>query len=267
MLKKLVYALALTGLASGQAFALTNAGFESGDTSGWTPIIPANGMTVVGYGTPGATFNVVDDAYTPIDPVTNLPIPTTIYSPTVEAFPTAGLAGSVGAGNHFALLETCPAGTVAMSCTSSSTFSFNLSGPVSAFGDYFLARLFTADYQHNYNDTLTVTYSGSSMTSISDKISVQSMNPTESNTIADSGWIAFAVPIGTQNIFVQLDNVAIVPYGGNPKDNLFNRPIAAIDYAAAIAVTPVPEAGTTAMMLAGLGVLGMVSRRRAKRAA
>ena len=267
MLKKLVYALALTGLASGQAFALTNAGFETGDTSGWTPIIPANGMTVVGYGTPGATINVVDDVYTPLDPVTNLPIPTTIYSPTVDAFPTAGLPGSVGAGNYFALLETCPAGTAALSCTSSSTYSFNLSGPVSAYGDYFLARLFTADYVHNYNDKLTITYSGSGMSSVSDTISVMSMNPTESNTIADSGWIAFGVPIGTQNIYVQLDNVAVVPYNGDPNDRLFNRPIAAIDYAAAMVVTPVPEAGTTAMMLAGLGVLGLVSRRRAKRVA
>jgi MYXO-CTERM domain-containing protein len=60
-----------------------------------------------------------------------------------------------------------------------------------------------------------------------------------------------------------VDNVAIVPYLGNPQDNLYNRPIVAIDYAAA--VTPVPEADASAMMLAGLGVLGLIARRRAKR--
>lgn len=265
MLKKLVYALALTGLASGQAFALTNAGFESGNASGWTPTIPTNGLTVVGYGTPGATIDVIDDAYTPVDPATGLPIPTSIYKPTIDAFPTAGLPGTVGAGNYFGLLETCPAGTAALSCSSSTTYSFNLSGPVSAYGDFFLARLFTADYLHNYNDTLTITYSGASMTSISDTISVRSMNPGQDSAIADSGWIAFAVPVGTQNIFVKLDNVSVIPFNGSPTDKLFNRPIAAIDYAAA--VSPVPEAGTTAMMLAGLGVMGLVSRRRAKRVA
>ena len=50
MLKKLVYALALTGLASGQAFALTDAGFENANN--W--VTPIGGLTRVDYGSPQA---------------------------------------------------------------------------------------------------------------------------------------------------------------------------------------------------------------------
>lgn len=267
MLKKIVYALALAGLASGQAFALNNAGFETGDATGWGPVIPVNGMTVVQYGTPGATVNVVDDVgyANNYDAVTNTVTPVVVYSAAVEATDAGLLPGSVGVGNHFALLETCPANVAVASCASASTFSFNLSGPVSAYGDYFLARLFTGDFLDNYNDSVTITYSGATMASVSDVISVQALNVEGFNT--DSGWRAFGVPVGTQNIFVQVDNVSIVPYNGNAQDNLYNRPIVAIDYAAAVAVSPVPEADVSVMMLAGLGVLGLVARRRTKKAA
>lgn len=257
MLKKLVYALALTGLASGQAFALTNSGFESGTNAGWFPTAPAGGLSVVAYGSPAATVNVIDDIYGPA--------PYTYFSPVVDAVSAADLPGSVGVGSYVGLIETCAASVAALDCTSTTTMTFNLAGPVSAYGDYFLARLFTADWDTNYNDSVTIRYFGAaSATALAtDVISVQSMDA--GGTPYDSGWQAFGVPVGTQSIFVQVDNVAIVPYLGNPQDNLYNRPIVAIDYAAAIAVTPVPEADVNAMMLAGLGVLGLVARRRAKR--
>jgi len=254
MLKKLVYALALTGLASGQAFALTNPGFETGTTAGWSPTIPTVGLSVAAYGTSGAVVSVVDD-------YSNL-VPTEILSRAVDAVPTGLLSGTTGVGSYFGLLETCPAGTAALSCTSTTTFTFNLSGPVSVYGDYFLARLFTADYDSNVaNDSVTITYSGVSG-STSDVVSVQSMNPTADMAIADSGWQAFAVPVGTQNIVIQVENA-----GATTTDALYNRPIVAIDYASAIQVSPVPEADASAMMLAGLGVLGMVARRRNSRKA
>lgn len=260
MLKKLVYALALTSLASGQAFALTNPGFETGTAAGWSPTIPAVGFSVAGYGTSDAVVKVVDD-YNVLDANGNA-VPTEILSRAVDAVSIGLLSGTTGVGNYFGLLETCPAGTAALSCGSTTTFTFNLSGPVSAYGDYFLARLFTADYDGSVaNDSVTITYSGVSG-STSDVISVQSMNPTADLSIADSGWKAFGVPVGTQNIVVQVENS-----GATLTDALYNRPIVAIDYASAIQVSPVPEADVSVMMLAGLGVLGMVSRRRAKRAA
>jgi hypothetical protein len=255
MFKKLVYALALTGLASGQAFALSNPGFESGNTSGWFPTAPASGLSVVAYGSAAATVNVIDDIYGPA--------PYTYFSPVVDAVATADLPGSMGVGSYAGLIETCAASIAAVDCTSTTAMTFNLGGPVSAYGDYFLARLFTADWDTNYNDSVTIRYFGaaSGTALATDVISVQSMDA--SGISYDSGWQAFGVPVGTQSIFVQVDNVAIVPYLGNPQDNLYNRPIVAIDYAAA--VTPVPEADASAMMLAGLGVLGLIARRRAKR--
>ena len=254
MLKKLVYALALTGLASGQAFALSNPGFESGTTAGWFPTVPAGGLSVVAYGSPAATVNVVDD----IEPAYS-------HLSIVDAVPTGDLPGTIGVGGYVGLIETCAASIAAVDCASATSMTFNLGGPVSAYGDYFLARLFTADWESNYNDSVTINYFGAaSGTPLqTDVISVQSMDA--GGSPFDSGWQAFGVPVGTQSIFVQVDNVAIVPYLGNPLDSLYNRPIVAIDYAAAIAVTPVPEADVSAMMLAGLGVLGLVARRRAKR--
>jgi hypothetical protein len=270
MLKKLVYALALTGLASGQAFALSNPGFEAGTTAGWLETIPVTGlMTAVGYGTPAATVNVVDDIYV-TDGAGNV-VPTTILSRAVTAVSAADLPGTVGAGNYFGLVETCAANIAAINCPSATTFSFNLGGPVSTYGDYFLARMFTADFAPNYNDTLTINYFGASSASAlaTDVVSVQTMIAQQgaASVQPDSGWQAFGVPVGTQSITIKLENVAIIPYQGSPTDNLYNRPIVAIDYAAAVPVTPVPEADASAMMLAGLSVLGLVARRRAKKAA
>lgn len=247
MLKKIVYALALSGLASGQAFALNNPGFEDGlgaNPTGWVSPMPEGKLTSVASGT---MVRVIDDAY--------LPSPTEIYAVSVDAM----------SGNNFGLLETCPASTAALACTSNVSFSFNLGGPVSNFGDVLWMRLFTADFiPADYNDSVSVSYFGTSAGSALqvDTVSVQSMYDEGLNT--DSGWKGFGVPIGTNSIMVQLNNVATNP--AIPSDALYNRPIVALDYDAA-PVTPVPEAGTTAMMLAGLGVLGMVSRRRAKRAA
>lgn len=247
MLKKIVYALALSGLASGQAFALNNPGFEDGlgaNPTGWVSPMPEGKLTSVASGT---MVRVIDDAY--------LPSPTEIYAVSVDAM----------SGNNFGLLETCPASTAVLDCTSNVSFSFNLGGPVSNYGDVLWMRLFTADFiPADYNDSVSVSYFGASAGAALqvDTISVQSMYDEGLNT--DSGWKGFGVPIGTNSIMVQLNNVANNPV--IPSDALYNRPIVALDYDAA-PVTPVPEAGTTAMMLAGLGVLGMVSRRRAKRAA
>jgi hypothetical protein len=132
-------------------------------------------------------------------------------------------------------------------------------------GDYFLVRLMTADYEQEFNDKVTVTYYGLAGTLGVDRVSVFSENAAdpywvETGGYWDSGWAAFAVPTGTNSIGVQVENRADVTAPGYQTGyELYNRPVVAIDYAAA---SPVPEADVTAMMLAGLGVLGMVARRR-----
>lgn len=243
MFRKSFSTAVVAGLATfaiSPAFALNNPGFEAGvgaNPAGWiTPLGTVNSVAS------GTTVRVVDDAY--------FATPTEIYSTAVNAM----------SGNNFGLLETCPATTAVLDCTSHVAFSFNLGGPVSNAGDILWLRLFTADFiPADYNDSVTVSYFGASSLSAleSDTISVQTMFDEGLNT--DSGWKGFGVPTGTQSLMVQINNVATNPIIFS--DNLYNRPIVALDYEAAV-VTPVPEAGTSAMMLAGLGVLGLVARRR-----
>lgn len=236
---------ALAVFAASPAFALNNPGFEDGvgaNPVGW--FTPSGTLTSVASGT---SVSVIDDAY--------FPAPTEIYNVAIDAM----------SGDNFGLLETCPAAVDALDCPSSMAFSVNLGGPVSNYGDVLWLRLLTADYVgSNYNDSVSVSYFGTAMgpALAVDTISVQSMNPNEDPAIADSGWKGFGVPIGTNSIMVQLSGVAYSP--AIPGDSSFNRPIAAVDYQAA--VTPVPEAETSAMMLAGLGVLGLVARRRNRKA-
>jgi len=233
---------ALAAFAATPAFALNNPGFEAGlgaNPTGW--YTPAGSLTSVASGT---EVSVIDDAY--------FPTPTEISKYAIDAM----------SGNNFGLLETCPAGVAALNCPSSTAFSFNLGGSVSNYGDVLWLRLLTADYiGSNYNDSVSVSYFGTAMgpALAVDTISVQAMNPDEDPGIVDSGWKGFGVPIGTNSIMVQLSNVANFPM--IPSDNNYNRPIAALDYQTA-PVTPVPEAETSAMMLAGLGVLGLMARRR-----
>ena len=243
MIRKSFSAAVVAGLAAvavTPAFALNNPGFEAGagaNPAGW--VTPLGTVTSVASGT---TVRVVDDAY--------FATPTEIYSTSVAAM----------SGNNFGLFETCPAATAALGCVSNVAFSFSLGGPVSNAGDVLWMRLFTADFiPADYNDSVSVSYFGSSSLSslATDTLSVQTMYDEGLNT--DSGWRGFAVPVGTQSLMVQVNNVATNPVIFS--DHLYNRPIVALDYDAA-PVTPVPEAGTSAMMLAGLGVLGMIARRR-----
>jgi PEP-CTERM motif len=259
MIRKILSAAALAACAATPAFALTDPGFEAANN--W--ITPIGGLTRVQYGTPGATVAVRDDAYDmQPDGYGGL-----VANVVVGATPTVDLPGSIGVGGSFGLIETCAASTKVGSCSgASSSYSFNLGGPASAAGDYFLVRLMTADYEPEFNDKVTVTYYGLAGTLGTDHVSVFTENPAdpywvETQGYWDSGWAAFGVPVGTNAISVLLENRAdMTDPGYLPGYELYNRPVVAIDYAPA--VSPVPEADVTAMMLAGLGVLGMVARRR-----
>jgi hypothetical protein len=258
MIRKILSAAALAACAASPAFALTDPGFEAGQN--W--VTPIGGLTRVQYGTPGANVAVRDDAYDmQADGYGGL-----VANVTVGAVAAAALPGSIGVGSSFGLIETCPASIKAQDCGNRDQgYTFNLGGPQSAYGDYFLVRLMTADYEQEFNDKVTVTYYGLAGTLGTDRVSVFSENAAdpywvETGGYWDSGWAAFAVPTGTNSIGVQVQNRADVTAPGYQQGyELYNRPVVAIDYAAA---SPVPEADVTAMMLAGLGVLGMVARRR-----
>ena len=228
MLKKLIPALALAGLVSGQAMALTNAGFESG-VDGWSPAIGG----VVEQRSAG-TVMVFDDNYgdfeaSPVDPVS---------------------------GSSYGMLV----GTYQVS-DPSTMYAFNLTGSPSVAGDKFYVRLFSAEYDlANNNDNFTVTFNTNTGAptvfswSVSDTYQyIYGGADPLVGINADSGWLDTDMPTGTNSVYFQINNVG----------DANNMPLVAVDFAPA---APVPETDVSLMMLAGLGVLGVVARRRTKTA-
>ena len=194
-------------------------------TGGWTPTIAGNLQALPS----GSNVTVTDDGY--------------------QVYPDLITTIDAMAGNNFGLLS--------LTSGTQNAYSFNLAGPVSTFGDIFWLRLLSLEYEWDkYNDQVVVTYNGPSIGTITDTWSVADTYAAAgvldfSQMIPDSGWKGFGVPVGTQNIQVMLVNSA----------DGYNRPVVALDYATA----PVPEADISVMMLAGLGVLGAVARRRAQK--
>ncbi len=252
MIRKSVSSAVLAMLAAtavSPAFALTNTGFEDGNANGWTT--PLGSLNV--YGTAGTTVQLIDDGYG-------------LYAPIpVDLTPVDG--------NHFGLLSlpcTDPANVA--TCTTGFSFTANVGGPVSQVGDIMWIRFLTPDFRGNgapavYNDNFSVSYYGtaSNVALATDTLSVDSLwtedldgDGIADNNAYDSGWRGFAVPLNTNSITLTLQN--------GPAGDLYNRPFVALDYYSA-PVAVVPEADSVAMMLAGLGVLGAVSRRRAARKA
>jgi hypothetical protein len=234
MIRKFVVSASLAVCAATPALALTNPGFEDSlgaNPTGWTTVPSGTSNTgslksVVG-GTPAT---VIDDGYG-------------IY-PSYTANDGMGGIDAMG-GSRFGLLDTCAPSTPSSACQFSAVYSFNLGGPVSTYGDIMWIRLLTQDWEAQYDDYVSVSYFGASSTTAlaTDTISASTM------PVVDSGWQGFGVPVGTQSLQVSLVNVG----------DVYNRPIAALDYQFA---APVPEADTLAMMLAGLGALGIAARRR-----
>lgn len=229
MLKKLIPALALAGLVSGQAMALTNAGFESGVT-GWSPVVGG----VVEQRSAGAV---------------------TVFDDTYGDFSTGYSVDPVSGSSYGMLVGTYPASGP------STMYAFNLTGSPSVAGDKFYVRLFSAEFDlANYNDNFTVTFNtnvGAPTTfswSVSDTYQyIYGGADPLSGLQADSGWLETNMPTGTNSVYFEINNVGDVG----------NMPLVAVDFAPA---APVPETDVSLMMLAGLGMLGVVARRRTKTA-
>lgn len=224
MFKKTVAALMLAGLASGQAFALQDAGAETG-VSGFITI------NADAFQASAGQVGLLDDrSADPLNPDVLL----TSYS----VDPVHG--------SSYALI-------VPDTTSSLTSFAFNLAGTPTVAGDSLYFRLFSAEQVGSANytgtDGFSVTY-----------FNINGTQSTYSWTVADSaangsafdsGWLQIAPLAGTQSMMVSLYETSA--------DGL-NNPVLGVDFSPA---APVPEPESIAMMLAGLGVLGAVSRRRA----
>lgn len=223
MFKKTVAALMLAGLASGQAFALQDAGAET-DVSGFITI------NADAYQVGAGQVGLVDDRTGD----------TLLTSYSVDP----------AHGSFYALI-------VPDTTASLTSYTFNLAGTPTVAGDSLYFRLFSAEQVGSANytgtDGFTVTY-----------FNINGTQSTYSWTVADSaangsafdsGWLQIAPLAGTQSMMVSLYETSA--------DGL-NNPVLAVDFSPA---APVPEPESIAMMLAGLGVLGAVSRRRAAKKA
>ena len=106
-----------------------------------------------------------------------------------------------------------------------------------------------------YNDSFTVYADGVSIGTYDALAMMADNNPGVTDPAAQLAYGispggSFSVAAGTPQLALTFNNM----YDGAAS----NAPQFAIDFAAA----PVPEADSVAMMMAGLGVLGMVARRR-----
>lgn len=233
MFKKTVAALMLVGLASGQAFALTDAGFE--DNARFDALTGAATMGANGYfWANGSVYRGESNFIDVFDDRTSAVLSTLSKVDPVH-------------GTYFGLLLP--------DTTSSNTMqTFNLGGTACGCSESLAFRLFSAEQttsaDYTGTDGFSVTYFNIDGTS-----DVRSWTVADSagrGSAFDSGWLTIAPRAGTTGMKIDLYETST--------DGL-NAPVLLVDYTPAV---PVPEPEGIAMMLAGLGVLGAVSRRRSK---
>jgi len=225
--------LLVLGLAADPARAVGDLGFETGSTQGWS--VSADGALLSAESR--RTLTLVDEA-------------DSSFTSTATLTPAAG--------SYFGLLQmgAMPATDQLWPSSYSSQASFSLDPSLSTGGTLYL-RLLTSDYWYStpatpggpaYDDQITVRYDG-------DASSAQGLSASfilGAGAVGDSGWQAFALRPGTQQVQVTLTNYYNVEAS--------NAPLAAIDFSA----TAVPEPSSFALMALGLGVLLRVrSRSRA----
>jgi hypothetical protein len=176
--------------------------------------------------TSGTVVDVIDDAYH--------------SSPT----PVESVAIDAVEGNWFGLLTMNPA-------VSSASFSVNASLGTVGSNDYFWMRLLSPEYDAGFNDSATVSFYGTNTLIPLATYTWSALDTIADGYFPDPGWRGYAVPIDALSLTVTLNNVG----------DKYNLSTVALDYSV---VAPVPEPQTYAMMLAGLGAVGFMARRRGR---
>ena len=222
-------ALALAACLGGLPAHAAPAGFESGDTQGWT--VSADGVTLTAQGS--YTVTLTDDHD-----------PSFAYTTTVTPV----------SGGYFGLLQMGPmpptGTTTPVSHSSQAEFTLDLP---SAAGDKLFLRLLTADYLYSdagpgipaYDDSVSVVYDGDT----ANHDVWRASDILAAGWSGDSGWQPFALPAGTQHLQFTLSNRYSIDGS--------NAPLVAIDFS----VASVPEPSSFALMALGLGVLVRVRSR------
>lgn len=150
------------------------------------------------------------------------------------------------AGNYFGVFST----------TGTSSITMSLVSPAAQAGDRFYFSLLSGDLGISVaggGDSASVSFAqgGSPLACVNCSINTGMSDPNVS--YPQGAWYYVDVPTGATSYTVTLSN-----------GDSFNPAALALDYQVA---TPVPEPESAALMLAGIGALGFMSRRRSKKSA
>lgn len=239
MFKRSLMAVAVLGAVSSPAFALGNAGFEFGTTSQWTLLSGDVGSSLKARRNP--TITILDEAD-----------PSFSYTETVAPLDGRWL-GALTMNKSFTNTEGVKRAKV--------SYRFTANQQPTTTKDVLALRLFSADYVYpSFKDYVSVEYVLGGGIKFRDILEDDEFF---GSSAPDTGWVPFAVPIGTKFINVKLVN------SYNRYAN--NTPTLLLDYypytaggplPTSATITAVPEPANVAMMLAGLGIVGAVVRRR-----
>jgi hypothetical protein len=161
--------------------------------------------------------------------------------------------GNVGpaVGTAFGVLTTVDADPDVQTPT---VLSYTFATPTASTTDILYFRLVTPDTDAaaGFDDTLTIELFGPGGTAYYSNTFTASYLNTFTGFYPDSGWLTLQVAAGTTGFKFSLTNVG----------DSNNDPTAFVDYYATPAAAPVPEPLSSGLALAGLGVMGLIARRR-----
>jgi hypothetical protein len=154
-------------------------------------------------------------------------------------------------GTAFGVLTTVDADPDVQAPT---VLSYTFAAPTATASDVLYFRLVTpdADAANGFDDSLTIELFGPTGTAYYSNTFTASFLNTYTGFVPDSGWLTVQVAAGTTGFKLSLTNVG----------DSNNDPTAFVDYLATPVSAPVPEPLSSGLALAGLGVMGLIARRR-----